>query len=71
MALFRTSRTRRGGGLPPHVVTLTRDAVRDEVREAAESAGMTFDEFVRRAEADDLEDDRLRDLWMMAEPALR
>lgn len=71
MARFRTTRKRRSGGLPPHVVTLTRDSVRDEVREAAEGAGMTFDEFVRRAEADALEDDRLRDLWLMAEPALR
>lgn len=71
MARFRTSRTRGRGVLPPHVVVLTRESVRNEVREAAEGAGMTFDEFVRRAEADDLDDDRLRDLWMMAEPALR
>lgn len=53
------------------VVVVSSTSVQADLRRAAEGAGMTYDEFIRRAEADDLEDDRLRDLWMMAEPALR
>lgn len=52
------------------VVLITRSSVESELRRAALEAGLSYEEFLRRAENDDLEDDRLRDLWMMAEPAL-
>lgn len=53
------------------VVVITRASVEDELRQAASEAGLSYEEFLRRAANDDLEDDRLRDLWMMAGPALQ
>jgi hypothetical protein len=42
-----------------------------EVSAEVERFGLTLEEFVRLGESGELEDDRLRDLWLMAGPVLR
>lgn len=64
----RTKRPRRRG---VHVVTVPQSALVADVTTEVERAGLTLEQFIRLGRADELENDRLRDLWLMAGPALR
>jgi len=48
---------------------LTPDSLRDLVAKALERYGMSVEDFVK-ADVDDLENDELRDLWLMVKGAL-
>lgn len=52
------------------VVALTEAGVREDVHAFALSRGLAVNEFIERAEAEEL-DDAARDYWMMIRHALR
>lgn len=56
----------------PGVVVIDVDAAEfdAEVRAELERAGMSLEEFVRLGRADALDDERLRDMWLMVGPTV-
>lgn len=59
---------RHGGGVA--VVDVSHEALMAAVLEALEVARLSLEEFVALGRADELEDDRLRDLWLMLGPVI-
>jgi hypothetical protein len=62
------TRHRRSG---VHVVDVAHSDLVAELSEAVAQEGLTVDEFIRRGRSDELEGDRLRDLWLRVGPAVR
>ncbi len=68
-ATHMPTRTRRRSGV--HVVDVAHSDLVAELRKAVAREGLTVDEFIRRGRSDELETDRLRDLWLRIGPAVR
>jgi hypothetical protein len=61
---------RSGGHGGVAVVDVSPDELVAAVIEALEAAHLSLAEFVQLGRADELEDDRLRDLWLMLGPVI-
>ncbi len=59
----RPSASRRNGEMTVNYVS--RDELRDRVRQDVSRVGMTLEEFIAEGEADALTDGNLRDLWLI------
>lgn len=60
---------RHVGGV--HVVDVPRSAFVADVTAEIALSGLTLDRFIALGQSDELDDDRLRDLWLMAGPIFR
>ena len=67
MAERRRYTARRGA---VHVVDLPHSVLVADVTAEVGRSGLTLETFIELGRADKLEDDQLRDLWLMAGPAL-